>query len=146
MTCSRVFAAGCLGLMTFARPAIAQSTQVLPAMHQELDRSLRTFKSQPIPPYFLSYEVTETRSAGVQGAFGTITGGDDERRRMLGIDLRVGSPRFDNSHEVAGDGSPFGMFERFSLSVVPLGDDTLAIRRVIWYQTDQMYKRAVEQL
>ncbi|HKW47402.1 MAG TPA: metallopeptidase TldD-related protein [Gemmatimonadaceae bacterium] len=142
---SRIVVGGLLAFVGLALPAVAQGTQVLPAMHQELDRSLQTFRSQPTPTHFLSYEVTETRSAAVRGAFGTITGGDDERRRMLGVDLRVGTPKFDNSHEVAG-GMPFGMFERFSLSVVPLGDDSLAIRRVIWYQTDQMYKRAVEQL
>jgi len=132
-------------LIAIARAAGAQSG-VLPAMQQELARSLRTLKAQPTPPYFLSYEITETRSGGVRGSFGTITGAGDERRRLLGVDLRVGTPSFDNSHEVAGDGPPFGMFQRFSLSGVPLGDDTLAIRRVIWYQTDRMYKRAVEQL
>lgn len=131
--------------LLIARTAGAQSG-VLPAMRQELARSLQTLKTQPPPPYFLSYEITEARSAGVRGAFGTITGGGDERRRLLGVDLRVGTARFDNSHEVAGDGGGFGMFQRFSLAGVPLGDDTIAIRRVIWYQTDRMYKRAVEQL
>jgi TldD protein len=132
--------------LVITRVAGAQSG-VLPAMRQELARSLQTFKAQPTPPYFLSYEITEARTAGVRGAFGTITGGGDERRRLLGVDLRVGTPAFDNSHEVAGDfGAGFGMFQRFSLAGVPLGDDTIAIRRVIWYQTDRIYKRAVEQL
>jgi len=130
--------------LVISRAAGAQSG-VLPAMQQELARSLQTLKTQPTSPYFLSYEITEARSAGVRGAFGTITGGGDERRRLLGVDLRVGTPAFDNSHEVAGGGG-FGMFQRFSLAGVPFGDDTIAIRRVIWYQTDRMYKRAVEQL
>lgn len=132
-------------LFAIARSAGAQSG-VLPAMQQELARSLQTLRSQPTAPYFLSYEITETRSAAVHGSFGTITGGGDEHRRLLGIDLRVGTPRFDNTREVAGNGEPFGMFARFSLSGVPLGDDTIAIRRVMWYQTDKIYKRAVEQL
>ena len=132
-------------LFAAARSAEAQSG-VLPAMQQELARSLQTLKSQPTAPYFLSYEITETRSAAVHGSFGTITGGGEEHRRLLGIDLRVGTPTFDNTHEVAGNGEPFGMFARFSLSGVPLGDDTIAIRRVMWYQTDKIYKRAVEQL
>jgi predicted Zn-dependent protease len=94
----------------------------------------------------VSYDVTESRSASVRGAFGTITGVSDDRNRVLGLDLRVGSPSFDNTHEVAGGFPSFGMFERYSLAEIPLSDDTLAIRRVIWYQTDRLYKRAVEQL
>jgi predicted Zn-dependent protease len=115
-------------------------------MRQELARSLATLRAQPTPPYFLSYDITEVRSAGVRGAFGTITSTEDERRRMLGVDLRVGTPQFDNTHEVAGSFSGFGFFERYALAAIPLDDDTLAIRRVIWYQTDRLYKRAVETL
>ena len=136
-----------------ASSAGAQSTDralsrsgVLPAMRQELARSVGTLRAQPTPPYFLSYDVTEVRSAGVHGAFGTITGASDERRRMLGVDPRVGTPAFDNTHEVAGGMPSFGFFERYALAAVPLDDDTLAIRRVIWYQTDRLYKRAIEQL
>ena len=115
-------------------------------MRLELSRSLKTFSTQPTPPFFLSYDVTETRSIGMRGAFGTITGVHDNRRRALGIDLRVGTPEFDNTHEVAGGMPSFAFFERYALAAVPLGDDTLAIRRVIWYQTDALYKRAAEQL
>jgi TldD protein len=115
-------------------------------MRLELARSLTTLRAQPTPPYFLSYDITEVRSAGVRGAFGTITGSNDGRRRMLGVDLRVGTPAFDNTHEVAGGFVSIGPFGRYALAAVPLDDDTLAIRRVIWYQTDRLYKRAVEQL
>ena len=119
---------------------------VLAAMRLELARSLKTFSTQPTPPFFLSYDVTDTRSIGMRGAFGTISGVHDSRRRALGVDLRVGTPEFDNTHEVAGGMPSFSFFERYALAQVPLGDDTLAIRRVIWYQTDALYKRAVEQL
>jgi predicted Zn-dependent protease len=120
---------------------------VLDAMRQELSRSLETLKKQPTPPYFLSYEITQTHSAYVRGSYGTISGSDEERRRLLGMDLRVGTPRFDNTHTVAGSfAGAFGFFNRFSIAMVPLEDDPIAIRRVLWYQTDKMYKRAVEQL
>ena len=118
----------------------------MPAMRQELARSLATLRAQPTPPYFLSYDITEVRSAAVRGAFGTITASGDSRHRVLGVDLRVGTPQFDNTHEVAGGFPSFGFFERYALAAIPLDDDTLAIRRVIWYQTDRLYKRAVERL
>jgi TldD protein len=125
----------------------ADPSPVLVAMRQELARSLATLKKQPTPPHFLSYEITEVHSADVRGAFGTITASDEARRRVLGMDLRVGTPAFDNTHIVAGGmPSAFEHFGRFNLATVPLGDDTIAIRRVIWYQTDRAYKQAVERL
>ena len=119
---------------------------VLAAMYAELSRSLQTLGAQPQPPYFISYDVTDTRSVGVHGAFGTITGRRDSRRRVLGVDVRVGTPQFDNTHEVAGGMPSFGFFERYALATLPLGDDAPVIRRIIWYQTDLLYKRAVERL
>jgi TldD protein len=120
---------------------------VLLAMRQELARSLVTLKAQPAPPHFLSYEVTEAHSADARAAFGTIISWMDQRQRMLGLDVRVGTPAFDNTHVVAGGmPSQFLLFGRFNLALVPLEDDTIAIRRVIWEQTDRAYKRAVEQL
>ena len=128
-----------------AQNAERPPSPVLAAMRQELARSVETFKKQPTPPYFISYEITEARTAFVSGAFGTINASRENRRRVLGMDLRVGTPRFDNTHEVAGGFPSFG-FERFSLAGVPLENDSIAIRRILWYQTDRMYKRAVEQL
>lgn len=135
-----------LGSQAAAQSVDSTHAGVLAAMRQELARSQKTFASQPTPPYFLSYDISETHTAGVYGAFGTITSVQDSRRRVLGVDLRVGDPRFDNTHEVAGGEPSFGFFQRYALATVPLEDDTLAIRRVIWYQTDALYKRAVEQL
>ena len=147
-------ALGCAAVLAGAGPPhaprlgkAAAPSPVLDAMRQELSRSLETLRKQPTPPYFISYEITDTRSASVRGSYGTISGSSDERHRLLGMDLRVGTPRFDNTHTVAGSfPSAFGLYNRFSIAMVPLGDDPLPIRRVIWYQTDKMYKRAVEQL
>jgi TldD protein len=118
---------------------------VLTAMRQELQRSMPILRSQPTPPYFLSYEITETHRAEISGADGTITSDKDGRQRMLTTDLRVGSARFDNTHEVPG-GFPMDLMERWSWTEVPLGDDVTAIRHVLWYDTDRKYKRAVEEL
>src|SRR5207253_526993 len=95
-------------------------------------------------PYFLSYEVTETHSISVGGAFGTITSSHEGLVRQLNIDLRVGDPSFDSTHPVRG-GLPFFDFsDRFSMVQVPLENNSNAIRRVLWYETDQKYKKALE--
>lgn len=117
---------------------------VLAAMQQELARSMETLKSRPLPAYFLSYEINDRRSVTVQGAFGTINTSGAYRSRSLGVDLRVGSSRFDNTHQIRGGMPSFDAGERFTFAQVPIDNEVSAIRRVLWYQTDNKYKRAVE--
>jgi TldD protein len=126
-----------------AKPGPAPSA-VLEAMRQELSRSLENFQKQSQPPYFLSYEITETQDVSVDGAFGAITSSRQSRFRQLDINLRVGDPRFDNTHPIRG-GLPFFDFgTQFSMVRVPIEDDPAAIRRVLWYATDQTYRKALE--
>jgi hypothetical protein len=65
------------------------------------------------------------------------------RTRYLGIDLRVGSYALDNT-PIRGALSN-GM-ETYNYYVVPIDDDTDAMRARLWYFTDQRYTRAIEQL
>ncbi len=124
-------------------PAGAQSSSpVLAAMKAELDRSQEKLKTQTIPPYFLSYEITETHSVNVSGAFGRITGSGENRNRQLYIDLRVGDHTLDNTREIRGQ---FGGYN-YSSAAIPVDNDADAIRAVLWYHTDGRYKHALEQL
>jgi predicted Zn-dependent protease len=118
---------------------------VLQAMSAELDRSMQKLKTQPVPPYFLSYEIIETHDFHVTGAFGKLTASHENRRRQLDIDLRVGDYTMDNTREVRG-GMSFGSLARLSSATVPIDNDPDAIRQVLWYHTDDRYKRALEQL
>ena len=79
------------------------ASPVLVAMNAELARTQAKLKSQPIPPYYLSYEITETHSIRVSGEFGNLQDSDDYRYRQLDVDLRVGDYTLDNTREVRGD-------------------------------------------
>jgi hypothetical protein len=119
------------------------ASPVLTALKQELRRSMETFKDEPEPPYFLSYEVIQTRSAQVDTAFGALTTSFDVIRRSLDIDLRVGDYSLDNTHDLRGSASRRRRPQFVSL---PIEDDTDAIAGVVWFHTDQAYRRAVEEL
>ena len=131
--------------IALAPPLPRGATPVLGAMRAEMAHSLGALKAEPVPPYFLSYEVTETRSVTVSSAFGALVSSNEGRYRALDVDLRVGSYALDNTHPVrAGRGSSS---ERLAGSVpVPIDDSPDAIRAVLWYQTDRKFKAAVEQL
>ena len=120
-------------------------SKVLQTMKAELARSLETLKQQPTPPYFLGYEITEDRVIAVGGSFGRIEGSGETCRRQLDIDLRVGDYTLDNTHSLRSDSLGAGYADRYSLIEVPIEDDPEAIRGVLWYQTDRIYKRAAEQ-
>jgi TldD protein len=114
-------------------------------MKAELDRSLQTLKSQPLPPYFLSYEITDDQVVQVNGSFGEITSVERTRSRQLDIDLRVGDYRLDNTHLIATGFPEFNFFDRVAFIQVPVEDNPEALRDIIWYYTDKKYKAAAEQ-
>jgi hypothetical protein len=111
----------------------------------ELDRSLQTLKSQPVPPYFLSYEITDDQVVEVNASFGEIISSVRSHNRQLDIDLRVGDSHLDNTHLLATGFPEFNFLERLGFIQVPLEDSPEALRSIIWYNTDRKYKAAVEQ-
>jgi predicted Zn-dependent protease len=134
-------------LLPAAGPAAGKTpdaSPVLRAMKQELARSMSGLATQPVPPYFLSYQIAETHRITVRSFFGTLTDTRDERSRLLDVDVRVGSYDLDNTHRSRQPG--FGFFPRGGSVRVPLKDDVDAIRSVLWSQTDLMYRQATEQL
>lgn len=119
------------------------ASPLLQAMREEMSRSIDLLKRQPVPPYFLSYEITETHLIRVGASFGALSYNNERRNRMLDIDLRVGDYALDNTHPVRG--SLTNWSDRFSRINIPIEDDVDAVRSVLWYHTDRKYKRALEQ-
>lgn len=136
-------------VMLLAAVGRAQETSpdaVLDAMKLELDRSLRNLKGEPVPPYFLSYQLTDNRAIRMTSSFGALLSSDDQITRLLDIDLRVGDYALDNTHPIRGRGFFRGMPDRFPAIKIPLENDPAALRTALWYETDRKYKRAVEGL
>ena len=78
-------------LLSAASLAAAQPSVLLDAMSQELNRNFTALKEKADPPpYFLSYEVTETEYQSVIGTLGTI---DVQQRRQEPRAGRLGPGR-----------------------------------------------------
>ena len=121
-------------------PAAAAESPIMEALKTELSRSMAMLGEQPVPPYFLSYEITERETVSANAAFGALTGSNRERSRYLDIDLRVGNYELDNTRPIQGTRN------RRTTVRIPLDDDVDAIRGVIWNATDERYKQAIEAL
>src|SRR5579864_6928028 len=76
---------------------------ILSTERAELTHSLDQLRRQDIPPYYLSYQIIETRAASVSGSFGALTSSNESRDRLLLIDLRVGDYALDNTRQVRGN-------------------------------------------
>ena len=113
---------------------------MLDALQAELARSMRVLGEQPVPPYFLGYEVIQYDYDAVEASFGTLVSTSRDRDRYLDVDLRVGSHALDNTRAIRGGGSSIRRY----FSRLPIEDDAAAIRAEIWLETDEHYKNALE--
>lgn len=111
-------------------------------MQSELARSMEVLGQEEVPPYFLSYEITEQESVSVSAQFGALVHSDQRQGRYLDVDLRVGDHELDNTRQLRGAQSSF----RSGIVMMPIEDDVDAIREGIWNATNRRYRRSVERL
>lgn len=124
--------------------APAQSSQskspdpvLLQAMQQELQRAMTSLGKADPAAYFISYSVDEQFSRVIIGSNGAIVGNLDRHERNADITVRVGSRELDNTH---GE----NRFHAITTTSLPLDDKADAIARVLWLNTDHMYKKAAQ--
>ena len=139
-----------LSLLLFATLALGAqqipSDPMLTAMQQELDRSLQNLKKTPVPPYFLSYQLTDNRSTQVAASLGALTTSSDQTTRLLDLDLRVGDYSLDNTHALRDAGRMPDFSDRFERQKIPIENDPDALRVALWHETERKYRSAVQRL
>ncbi len=118
---------------------------VLQALEREMKRAFEVLKQKGDPsPYFIGYSVRENNSFNIESSLGALRSSDRDRSRLLDVDVRVGDYQLDSTHQIRGPrGTNTG--PNFTYPVLmPIDDDIDAVRSVIWLETDQKYKAAVE--
>jgi predicted Zn-dependent protease len=128
-------------------PLAAQQTAadpVLNAMQEELTRSFKNLQKAPVPPYFLSYQLTDNRAVDITSSFGALTESSDLTTRLLDLDLRVGDYALDNTHPLRGEEAGFNAGEQAERQKMPLDGDPDALRVALWRDTEAKYQHAVQ--
>jgi predicted Zn-dependent protease len=127
-----------------AAPAVKDpaADPIFQAMRDELARSSKELVMPGMSaPYFLSYRVRDEESVNIDARYTALVDSTRSRSRQLCIDLRVGGPSRDNSNfyqdwsDIWGD--EMGLVDE---------DSYAAVRHQLWYQTDGVYKKALESL
>lgn len=127
---------------------LSQEKPILRAMEKELQRSMEGLKNAGKEPlFFLQYECLEEERIRISTTLGSITVNNYEKERNLTVDVRVGTPQLDNTHQLRGR---YGMGDYegliYSMEPIPIEDDEFAIREAIWRATDREFKKAQERL
>lgn len=115
---------------------------LLDILRAELERNFEVLVKEPVPPYFMSYAVSDLQATTISASFGSLVRSDENRTRTLDVDVRVGSYDRDNSHQLRGDRGGL----RRTFIRMPLDTDERAVRDVLWRTTDQEFKQAAERL
>jgi TldD protein len=112
------------------------------AMSDELTRSMDSLAlAGTEQPYYLEYRVRDWHSVVVRAEFGAVVDDQEDRGRRLWVDLRVGTPEFDNTNFLGRTGVVGAPSVNLSLD-----DDYGAFRNALWLATDRAYKDALEHL
>ncbi|MGA7808918.1 metallopeptidase TldD-related protein, partial [Bradyrhizobium sp.] len=102
-----------------------------------LGKSAGAGNDKQLPPYFLSYSVSDASAVTIRAQYGAIVGSSSNHVRVADIQVRLGDPKLDNTH---GDhrGSAVNSLE------LPLADDREALARSLWLATNTGYGNAVD--
>lgn len=125
----------------------ASNDETIKTMDQELKRSLAKLRNaNKVPLYYLAYRLYEGAWEKISATNGAV---HDEYPnnswRMLAVDLRVGTPKFDNTHFLRGKNSSSPhQYEKSTIltSTLPTDGAGLPLQQCLWLKTDEAYKAA----
>jgi predicted Zn-dependent protease len=137
-----------IAVVALSQLAWPQDDVAMRAMKDELTRSSKQLQLQTMDkPYFIAYRMDAFNDITVSAKLGSLTHTTPSRRRLLGVEVRVGDYALDNSNYFAMSRLQGGMANMFgNVSSAPLDDNYDQIRRQLWLDTDSQYKKALEDL
>src|ERR1035438_9157578 len=105
-------------------------------MTTELHRAFSSLGKQgdekQLPPYFLSYSVSDASFATIRAQFGALVDSSTNRVRVADVQVRMGDPKLDNTHGNHRSSAVNSM-------QLPLTDDPEALARSLWLATNAGY-------
>jgi len=127
----------------------AQEDRVMQAMRDEMARSVKQLTIENLEkPYYIAYRVVDQETYSVAASFGALNHSNTGHARILGVEVRVGDYKLDNSgfFSINFDMGASMQINFTGRTPITTEDDSKELRRQIWLATDAAYKKAVEDL
>lgn len=120
---------------------------IMQTLETEMKRNYEKLKNSGTAPlYFLAYRLYDTQFTKIAATNGALVEKPNDRvNRVLSIDLRVGSPKLDNTHFLRSDHSrPPANWDQSKTknSILPALGADIPLQEAIWLRTDEAFKRA----
>ena len=114
---------------------------LLDAMTTELHRAFTSLGKQgdakQLPPYFLSYSVSDATISMIQAQYGALVSSASNHLRVADVQVRLGEPKLDNTHGAHRSSA-------VNSATLSLADDREALARSLWLATNAGYGKALE--
>jgi TldD protein len=121
-----------------AKEKLLKSDVLFRALSDELERSRTLELNGDLKPYFISYAAEDTYIFQATASLGGVLDSGLTHLRPVTVRIRVGDYKLDNSDAIFSG--------QLRSGVLPLDDDYFALRSSLWLSSDQIYKRATEEL
>ena len=130
---------------------VAKDPVLMQAMDAELHRAMAELGNAITPadkssskglqqkPYFLSYSVADAENLTITAQYGAITASTTNHTRSADVQVRLGSPAQDNTHDTH-------RISALTTLPLPLSDDRAAIELALWFATNRGYGKALDAL
>ncbi|MFC1853067.1 metallopeptidase TldD-related protein [candidate division CSSED10-310 bacterium] len=133
-----------LNVVTDLQAGENSSEIIKKAMRDELERNIDQVKLKDLEEaFFISYTIRDVHSHVIKSGLGSLITSKSDHHRKLAVRVLIGD--FQRTNENFFDmSSSFFRGSFFGENALPLEDDYQALRRALWIETDQVYKRVSE--
>lgn len=130
-----------LAVLLLALPVFAQQADdaILRAMRDEQARIKMLGLANVDAPYYAEYSLDDAEIFHASASLGGLLDSGRNRLRVPRVQVRVGSPEFDNTNFFAR-----GSFGGYDLSEWPVDDNYAVLRQQLWLASDRSFKSAAE--
>ncbi len=130
-------------LIIMCQFSLYSQDKLIDLLDNEIKREMAELKKQEVPPFYISYRITESKHQYISAEFGNITNVSDNKSRQLTVTVRVGDYTIDNTHEIRNNGMGFD-FDFPTGTPLSIEDNENAIRQTLWNITNKTYLEAVD--
>lgn len=116
---------------------------LLQTLKEECDNNFAELKKLDPPAYILTYRLEENHSYKISSLFNVINQSDEEHKRVVTIQVRVGSMTMDNFREIRSGYVYFGDQE-YKIRI-PVTEEIAALKQILRRETGLAYQQAASQ-